>query len=135
MSLHFRVVFTRYRVHFLFRSIRSESDFVLETLIKSCIRAHQSFLTKESTKKAEDQLEQSRAGASNEANKLDRLLTLISKMISFKEGALITPTLIANLQNLFTQVSHFSFGPKIKQITKNLKKSLIKSYEKQKTNK
>ena len=107
--------------------LRSESDFIVETLIKSALKAHQSLMSSPTSNRREEGVGSSNgagvsldgaasidaaatpatkaaATPSYDADKLDRLLALISTMISFKEGALVTPTQITNLQNLFSQV-------------------------------
>ena len=115
--------------------LRSESDFIVETLIKSALKAHQSLMSAPTFNRREEGVGSSNgagvsldgaasiddvaassvdaatapatkaaATPSCDADKLDRLLALISTMISFKEGALVTPTQITNLQNLFSQV-------------------------------
>ena len=90
---------------------RSETDFLLETLVKSCTKAHRSLSSKDALKETPstenanvEMADMSANAAPPEAQKLDRLMALISVMIGFKDGASVTPTQIGNLQNLFMQV-------------------------------
>ena len=97
-------------------SCRSEVDFILETLVKSVNRSRQLLVksaapasievASEDVNVIEEKMdtESENAAPPPEARKLQRLVILISSVISFKEGALVTPTQILNLQNLFIQV-------------------------------